>query len=254
MSILILIGLLALLHGYLFYVRHIYFYRTPHIKDQLEEDTITSPVDGRLVYVHDIEIPNGVPAGYATAEKRGRTITIDGIMPGSYYHIGIYLSPLSNHHILSMFPKGEQIRTIEITGKLYDMLSVRDMIFPLKSLLYKNWFARKLEEFIAYNQRVLVEYPNRQCYMAIIMDKYVNRYRVIDEEINGRHCMYFVHRGSQCDLFLPKENWRLCAEVGDRVSFDTPLALRTKALNPTKQTPYSDTANHKTKVEVSETV
>lgn len=217
-SIIPALVVLLLLHCYLFYAREIRFYAKPKIpKKNYNSDTLYSPVDGRVVYIRKVN-KKDFPI---VAKKQDRNITLSGIPEGNFLHIGIYLSPMSNHHIMGLFPKSYRVE--KIRGELFDMLSSKETVFPL--FWWKNWFKKKLEEFIAYNERVNVSYCNN-CHMSLIMDKYVNRMEILGHYINGRHCIGFVRRGSQCDLFLPIDEWFENVNVGDRITFKDIVAFR----------------------------
>lgn len=211
----VLILILIPLHCLLFYNRQIRFYRQPYSNEPINPKNILSCVEGTVVYINKVTDQDS-----ARMIKGRRSLEIPTLDKGEYYHIGIYMSPYNNHHLLT--PEGILPKIDMVQGEYLPMLSNFEPIFPF--LWSMNWYSRKINNFISYNQRYIMRY-NRSVVMVMIMDKFVNKISIIGKPIGGRKIIGFVHRGSQLDVFMPTKNYTPQIQVGDKVNYDTTLAV-----------------------------
>lgn len=217
-SILTLIALFFIVHGVQYFLRHIYFYRFPrnvkHIAGKL-----MSPVEGRVMYIR--------PATHNSlkSNKQGRKLAFTDLDldPGTYIHIGIFMSPLDNHHMVTPLP-------LVYTGAV----SARDTIGEENSMLdssdlwnirwWKNWWDKKASKFITVNRATIFSFRNG-IRLVMIYDKYVNKLTRINKNLeSGRTVLGLVHRGSQCEVIVPSSMFNsTLVRVGQRVSFNDAL-------------------------------
>lgn len=213
----ILIILLIVFHIYLFIQRDILFYRLPSEND-LERYiwTVKSPAEGKVVYIRRISITSDGKDFYSY--KQGRQIQIPpSVKDGEYFHIGIYLSPYNNHHIVSPVKDPNIINIQEIGQSLLPMSKRLDSLFLFTR--FKNWLDKYKDGFLEYNKRVVFEIND--FYLIAIFDKYVSKYNLFE----NNKILAFIHRGSQVDLLMPVDNYdiRESLRVGDRVDFFTTI-------------------------------
>lgn len=208
----ILLILLISLHILLFYNRQIRFYKKPYNSRLPTDNEILSCVEGTVVYARNVN-------SYSKMVKGDRSLELPNLPNDDYYHIGIYMSPYNNHHLLSLNRFLPFI--VPIQGALFSMLDDLDSLFPW-SWRYE-WYYRKLDEFISLNQRYEIRY-NNGIVMCMIMDKYVNKLSMINQIVNDRMVIGFVHRGSQLDIFLPWNKYYPMVSEGQKVDFNTVIA------------------------------
>lgn len=210
----ILLIILLILHILLFYNRQIRFYAQPYNVIPPNSKHLLSCVEGTVVYVKEV-------TKFTIMMKLGRGLEIPDLPHGNYTHIGIYMSPYNNHHLLSL--DASLPFMVPIQGKLLPMLDDLDSLFPW--LWRSDWYHRKVEDFISLNQRYEIKYKSG-IVMCMIMDKYVNKLSMINEDHNGRRIIGFVHRGSQLDMFIPNKDYYPVVYEGDKVNFNTIIASK----------------------------
>lgn len=223
----LLIALFVLLHVWLFWCRYIKFYAKPTVGKGFS-DGIMSPVCGTVVYVrHLIDAKQGDDVLF---DKLGRVSNLPSIpYSGDWVHIGVYMSPFNNHHIITPV-KWDGMVTGSIDGDLNPMLSNRDCRWPPS--WSKDWFKRKLVEFIAYNKKTYWNFTFKtggNFSMYMIYDKYVGSMKQVHidkKDLHGRECLGFVCRGSQMDFVIPWAYYEELVRVGQSVNFDTMIAKR----------------------------
>lgn len=211
-DILILSIFVLILHISQYYLRYIYFYRKPSEDCKIpNKNTIISPVEGRVVYIK-----------YSSEEmtKEGRKLSLPFILKPDleYLHIGIFLSPYNNHHLLNP-STGNYNRLPDEHGELNSMMDYKDLLNPS---WFISWFDKKYSKFINLNTRSIFVNKNG-IVMVMIYDKYVNKMTMIRKCTESkREIISFVHRGSQVDLFIPKSlGFILNTKVGDKVNHNT---------------------------------
>lgn len=90
---------------------------------------------------------------------------------------------------------------------------------------WKNWFQRKVNEWIEYNARTVFT-TSDGIVLCIIYDKWVNKLTLIKEWMNGRQIIGFVHRGSQTDIFIEKSKiHKITINPGDKVNFNSTIGV-----------------------------
>lgn len=215
-----LITLIVLYHLYHFWLRNILFYSKPKVVGERDHKVLRSPCCGRVVYCDTVSrISN------RKMIKQGREIECpynlkDGV---EYIHIGIFMSPYNNHHLVSM-NNDQRILTDEfVKGTWNEMWSSEDT--KKFTDWWKNWFQRKVNEWIEYNARTVFTTSDGIVF-CIIYDKWVNKLTFIKEWKNGRQIIGFVHRGSQTDIFIEKSKIdRIVVNPGDKVNFNSTIGV-----------------------------
>lgn len=221
-----LLILILLYHAYMFWQREILFYSKPQFNNSLgSRNNLMSPVTGRLVYANEITVENN--HGTWAMIKEGRTIPIpDCILPGKYLHIGIFMNPMNNHHMVTMYPTQAITHTKEYFDKFESMFSTMDF-FKIFTWWY-DWMNKKGPGFISLNRRTVMITNNPGITLCMIYDKFVNKLDWLYDNsglVDMRRVIGFVHRGSQCDVFISLDNltYTMTAQVGDKVNFNTQL-------------------------------
>lgn len=235
-EVLTLLGMTAVMHGGLYYLRFKHFYRKPEADQGCG---VYSPVEGRVVYIRhhkghersDVSIDKqyrklGVPSQVMRVLDEGTPLT----------QIGIFMSPYNNHHVCSSVAVGQYYHPSMITEgtELNSMTDWKESVFLWK--WWRNWFEKKASKFIDMNQHTLWDQWFHGCriWHVLIYDKYVNKlteFRPDRKEAwttDGRRVYGFVHRGSQVDMFIPtglieRSTYGLQVKVGDRVNFNTQI-------------------------------
>lgn len=217
MELAILASLLVGLHVYLYYMRAVFFYRKPKPYLSISEYQLLSPVEGTVMYInHNYYREGDIPL----ADKAGRKTNLNKItVSGEYIHIGIYMSPYNNHHIL--MPSPGYLGKCWLRGELGSMIT--DDLWGPRLRKKETWLHEKLHQFIAYNAKVAFSFRDFDMYM--IFDKYVAK---LSDRNPGarRECLGFVHRGSQMDLIIPADLYEILVKRGDTVTFDTRLGIK----------------------------
>lgn len=219
----------VLLHVWLYWCRYVKFYALPNVTKGFQ-DGIISPVCGTVVYIrHLSRVTKGTDVVFNKLGRKSNLLPIE--YDGDWVHIGIYMSPFNNHHIIQPV-SNRLVETYDIDGELNPMLSNSDTRWPLT--WSKDWFNRKLHQFIAKNKKTMWKYfdpiTGKGFTMYMIYDKYVGSMRQVDidpRELRGRSCLGFVCRGSQMDFVIPLAYYTEVVKVGQSVNFDTLIARGT---------------------------
>jgi hypothetical protein len=145
---------------------------------------ILSPVEGKIVYIRRV---NGSDIN---VNKKGQlNYKIKNLSDNEYYQIGIYMSPYNSHFVYSM-DNSEPIDIMRI-NKVYDE---KVMINPFDII------------------------------NIITFDKFVSQYRLIKTyNEQGRYTLLFIEKGSQIDILLPVDKYKLNENIPKRVSINTKL-------------------------------
>jgi hypothetical protein len=215
-------ALLAIAHVYAFWLRSVYFYRKPVANGTPLEgkEWIYSLVEGRVVYVQSIA------AGKGLIDKGGRHFPIPSHLDTAldYIQIGVFMTPLNNHHLISPGKSYTLWKTLDIGGKFDKMWEAQDDWRMVTSRWWGDWWERKISKYIAGNRRTRFFFSHGVV-ADLIYDKYVNRLSSLFYPYGERMVLGFVQRGSQVDLFIPADNLNVTVGVGDRVTFDSLLAF-----------------------------
>jgi len=192
---------------------HLY-YRIPKITVIPNDKMVLSPVEGKIVYIRKV---NGSDIN---VNKKGQlNYKIKNLSDNEYYQIGIYMSPYNSHFVYSM-DNSEPIDIMKI-NKVYDekvMINPFDIINLFKKLFY-NWYDK---DFISNNSKLLVKY--KDIINIITFDKFVSQYRLIKTyNEQGRYTLLFIEKGSQIDILLPVDKYKLNENIPKRVSINTKL-------------------------------
>lgn len=229
--------LIVVVHTYAFWLRNVYFYRKPtsgEVDDsnRSESGVIHSLVEGRVVYVKVIERDL-----VGQINKMGRILPLPEQLRDdrSYVQIGVFMTPMNNHHLTSPGAEFRNTAHDHISGVYNSMWDRKDNLLMFVGKWFIDWWDKKLQKFIAVNARTRF-YFYHGIIADLIYDKYVNKITFFNEKYRDRELLAFVHRGSQVDLFIPMSvptrGWtrlEILAQVGDRVKFDTKLAKYSEA-------------------------
>jgi hypothetical protein len=198
-----------------FWLRQIYFHRRPTLPNKKDTFTIYSPAEGTLVY-------DTYTYGHqATITKQNDTYKLDyGLEPYELYqHIGIYMTVYDNHYVASGIP-GTIVRT-GLVGQdnPASMMTFLDNLLAIFGLTFYKWLDRS-QTFLTQNQQFFITYDNG-IVIVITLDKTVN----IITPINEQGLLYFLHKGSQTDIFIPLGLGPRCVQPeGSRVTYTDPIA------------------------------
>ena len=223
------------------YMGRFFFKRFPNLKERDKKEIengghglskVYSPVDGKVVYIN-----KGIDVDELTICKLDRNVTNGSVRRKfkvsdsrepyleagvKYSQIGIFMSTFNNHHYVHPFSKEAQsiegyVESIE--GGNVPMVTFKTEI--LKKLNMVNWDSVS-EGFLVKNEQYYIKYDNG-IVVCITMDKYVNKLSKLENPKDPR-VQYFIHRGSQADIFIPEilgENISL--NVGDSVAYHSEI-------------------------------
>lgn len=198
------------------YLRRVWFYRDPPRKPMAESDTIISPADGQVTYIKEVNSQNIV------CEKLGQPIPVEEIskskekIPDGYL-IGIYMSPLDVHY--NYAPISGTVESIQHSQAkanlpMVDLLEYIRLTYLRKAI---DLFSKK---FHFQNERnTLFIKGDITVAMVEIADKFVNKIKCFvraGEDVKIGQKLAFIERGSQVDLFIPKD-CQIIIEVGQQV-------------------------------------
>lgn len=216
--IFLLIGLafVLIIIGIQVYLRKVWFYRDPVRKPMAEKDMIISPADGQVVYIKEVSSQNVV------CEKLSQRIPVEEISKSKTrvsdgYLVGIYMSPLDVH--FNYAPISGTVESIEhIQAKtnlpMVDLLEYIRLTYLRKAI---DLFGKK---FHFQNERnTLFIKGDINVAMVEIADKFVNKIKCFvkpGDAVKAGQKLAFIERGSQVDLFIPKD-CRVFIEVGQQV-------------------------------------
>jgi phosphatidylserine decarboxylase len=217
----------------LVFLQRVWFYRDPVRITPQDDDLITSPCDGQVVYVRRVE------NGEIVSEKLGEKIKVseithaewpEGETPGAGWLIGIYMSPLDVH--FNYAPMNGTIGGIVHNGAklnlpMVDLWEYIQLTYLRRAVdLFAKRYALENER-----QTVFIENARVKVAMVEIADKFVNKistYVNIGDLLRPGQKISFIERGSQVDLFIFGEVDFLVG-VGDQVyGAQTPIARLSK--------------------------
>jgi phosphatidylserine decarboxylase len=217
----------------LVFLQRVWFYRDPVRITPQDDDLITSPCDGQVVYVRRVE------NGEIVSEKLGEKIKVseithaewpEGETPGAGWLIGIYMSPLDVH--FNYAPMKGTIGGIVHNGAklnlpMVDLWEYIQLTYLRRAVdLFAKRYALENER-----QTVFIENARVKVAMVEIADKFVNKistYVNIGDLLRPGQKISFIERGSQVDLFIFGEVDFLVG-VGDQVyGAQTPIARLSK--------------------------
>ena len=225
-DLIILISLVIFLSTWTMWLRYFYFCRDPKFINSYPENAkiIRSPAEGTIVY---LKVTDFMDATICKSEELDgeRLFRLDKYLQpySDYYQIGIFMTQYDNHHVVTSI--NSKIRSIHCIGDNNEssMLRYADILFSLFGISFINWLNRA-ERFIHYNQQYVIEYENGVI-VVITMDKYVNKFDYnVDNQLDHPYVLGFIHRGSQTDLFIPRNKFILNKlSVGDKVTYNDEL-------------------------------
>jgi len=203
---------------WLWWFRNVHFFRDPARRIPEGDDLILSPADGRVMYL----LP--VRAGEVACEKLGRRIAVSELAktevanePG--WLLGIYMTPFDVH--FSRAPIAGQMRVLHYhrTGINLPMVDLWEYVSFVLFRRVVNLFAAR---FHLENERMTMEVRNGRnaCYLILIADQFVNKItRFFDDgqAVRSGEKICFIERGSQTDMFIPREKISVKVKPGDQV-------------------------------------
>jgi hypothetical protein len=193
---------------------------------------VFSPVEGTIVYKKMVMNNQATRNSRAMMDKEGRLVDIpwdmleDGV---EYWQVGIFMTPLNNHHLLHPLTMGNNIETKDYQGDLLPMMNPIDGITPWRT--FHNFYAKHMNDFIGYNKRraykILGTNIPKPIVFCMILEKYVSKITDHDYLLNSRKVLGFVHRGSQVDMFIPIRGYTLSSSLhdGSKVDFNSTIAV-----------------------------
>ncbi len=206
--------------GYLWFwwFRNVYFFRDPKRKIPSGDNLILSPADGRVMYV----LP--VKGGEVVCDKLGRKITVTELAktkvadaPG--WLVGIYMTPFDVHFNRAPIPGTIRVLHYHQTGVNLPMVDLWEYVnFTLFRKAVDLFAAR----FHLENERMTMELKNPRvtCYLILIADQFVNkitRFFQDEQQVSAGDKISFIERGSQTDVFIPREQVNFQVRPGDQV-------------------------------------
>jgi len=205
-------------YAWLWWFRNVFFYRDPERSIPVEDSLIVSPADGRVMYVHPVE------AGEVVAEKNGRRIRISELARAEIgqargWLIGIYMTPFDVH--FNRAPIDGEIETVH-----YHRTSANLPMVDVWEYVSFTLFRRAVDLFSApfhlENERLTMRIRNERltCFLILIADQFVNKITRFFEDhayVSKGAKISFIARGSQTDLFIPRDGVSVSVKPGDQV-------------------------------------
>lgn len=203
---------------WLWWFRNVYFFRDPVRRIPQGDDLILSPADGRVMYL----LP--VRAGEVVSDKLGRKITVGELAktevanePG--WLLGIYMTPFDVH--FNRAPIAGQMRVLHYhrTGSNLPMVDLWEYVNFTLFRKAMNLFAAR---FHLENERLTMEVRDGEkvCYLILIADQFVNKITRFFENgqvVRRGQKICFIQRGSQTDIFIPRERISFNVRPGAQV-------------------------------------
>jgi phosphatidylserine decarboxylase len=229
-----LIVFILVIIGIQTYLRRVWFYRDPQREAPALENIVVSPADGQVVYIKEVKSQSVV------CEKLGESIAVAEISKSSGlvedgYLVGIYMSPLDVHY--NYAPINGVIESIKHTQAKVNLPMV-DLWEYIRITYFRKVMDLFNKKFHFQNERnTLFIKGDIAVAMVEIADKFVNKISCFVESgqtVKIGQKLAFIERGSQVDLFIPKES-ELFVEVGSQVFGGlTPIAsyARTRQDSP----------------------
>lgn len=205
-------------YAWLWWFRHVFFFRDPVRRIPEGKNLLLSPADGRVMYLEPVK------AGEVVCNKLGRRIKISELAKTdvggeSGWLLGIYMTPFDVH--FNRAPISGEIRVIHHhqTGVNLPMVDLWEYVNFTLFRKAVNMFAAP---FHLENERMTMEIRNGKtvCYLILIADQFVNkitRFFKDGQHISGGEKISFIQRGSQTDVFIPQEGVQFKVRPGDQV-------------------------------------
>jgi phosphatidylserine decarboxylase len=204
--------------AWMWWFRHVYFFRDPERHAQAGEHAVLSPADGRVMYLHPVR------AGEVISNKQGSAIRISelaktDIAPQQGWLLGIYMTPFDVH--FNRAPIEGAIKTLHYhrTGANLPMVDLWEYVsFTVLRRAVDLFSAR----FHLENERMTMRIDGQGtvCVLILIADRFVNKitrfFRDGDLVRRGDR-ISFIARGSQTDLFLAGDRLSFHVKPGDQV-------------------------------------
>lgn len=211
-------GCVVLFAIFQYWKRNIWFFRDPIRKTPIDNNTILSPCDGRVIYIKKIE------DGVVKSEKLGTLIQISEISKDPEYPkegilIGIYMSPFDVHFNYSPID-GVARKIVHVQTK--SNLPMVDLLEYVKLVWLRKAIDKLGQKYHLENERNTI-FIDGKCKLAIIeiADKVVNKIDCYIKE--GQHVsrgqkISFIKRGSQVDILLWGKCFNILTQVGHHVT------------------------------------
>lgn len=198
------------------YLRKVWFFRDPKREPDGTEGSIIAPADGQVIYIKEVNADNIV------CNKLGQKIPVEEISKSNTkiedgYLIGIYMSPLDVH--FNYAPIEGTIESMKHTQTkinlpMVDLWEYIRLTFLRKAI---DLFGNK---YHLENERNTIFIKGKiSIAMVEIADKFVNKISCFvkqgDRVAIGQK-LSFIERGSQVDLFVPK-NTQVKVDLGQQV-------------------------------------
>ncbi len=205
-------------YAWLWWFRHIFFYRDPERVIAAGDDLVVAPADGRVMYV------NQVLSGEVVSTKKDVAIRVSELAKtdvgdANGWLIGIYMTPFDVH--FNRAPISGKIETVHHhkTGSNLPMVDLWEYVSFTLLRKAVDMFAAP---FHLENERLTMQIHGNSlsCVVILIADRFVNKItRLFDDGqlIEKGEKMTFIERGSQTDLFIPLESVVWLVEPGDHV-------------------------------------
>jgi len=202
--------------GIQIYLRRVWFYRDPARTPPLEKNIVISPADGQVIYIKEVNAQNVI------CEKLGEKIPVKEISKSNIqiddgYLIGIYMSPLDVHY--NYAPISGVVESIEHSQAKINLAMV-DLWEYIKITYFRRAVDLFAKKFHFQNERnTLFIKGDIPIAIVEIADKFVNKINCFvkaGQAVNAGQKLAFIERGSQVDLFVPRD-CDICIEVGQQV-------------------------------------
>lgn len=215
LAIPILISILVLASIQL-YLRRVWFYRDPPRKPEAGSNAVISPADGQVIYIKEVKDQKII------SNKLGQNIAVEEISKsenkiGDGYLIGIYMSPLDVHYNYA-----------PISGAVDSVIHTQSKVnLPMVDLweyIRLTWLRRSVNlfgnkyHFINERNTMFIK-GDINIAMVEIADKFVNKIKCFvkqDQQVQIGQKLAFIERGSQVDLFIPKDS-EVAIKLGQQV-------------------------------------
>lgn len=217
------------------YLSKVWFYRDPPRVPESTENSIIAPADGQVIYINDVKDQKVI------SKKLGSEINIEEISKsktkvGDGYLIGIYMSPLDVHY--NYAPIGGTVESIHHAQAKVNLPMVDIWEYIRLTYLRRvvDLFGKKYH--LTNERNTIFIKGNITVAMVEIADKFVNKIKCfvkINDSIKIGQKIAFIERGSQVDLYIPKET-QIKVKVGQQVyggqtiiaSYEAITKLKTK--------------------------
>lgn len=207
-----LIAILALL----IFLRKVWFYRDPPRVPEITENSIIAPADGQVIYINEVKDQKVI------SEKLGSEINVEEISKsktkiGDGFLVGIYMSPLDVHY--NYAPISGTVESIhhtqaKINLPMVDMWEYIRMTYLRRAV---DLFGNKYH--LTNERNTIFIKGDITIAMVQIADKFVNKIKCfvkLNDDIRIGQKIAFIERGSQVDLYIPK-NTEIKAKVGQQL-------------------------------------